>query len=112
MYRASSLICAIVACGLLAYAGYSAYHEPTEVAALTETEAGPADVGDGYLVVENAEQNLGERQVGEHRVVFRVSNLSERPGEVVGGSSGCTAICCFQIQDLGRVPVPPGGFVE
>lgn len=62
--------------------------------------------------MEDAEQELGERTLGEHPVVFRVANHTDRPGEVVGCASGCNALCCLEAEERGRVPVPPGQAAE
>lgn len=113
MYRAAEMVCAVAACGLIAWAGYTAFRPPGgSDETVGEPAERPMDAGEPGLVVENAVQDLGELPVGEHPVVFRVANRTDRPGEIVGGASGCNPICCFYAQDRGRIPVPPGGAAE
>jgi hypothetical protein len=104
MYRASAIVCAVAACGLLGWAAYSAYTAADDDSSVMG--------GEGSLVVENAEQDLGELPVGEHVVVFRVINQSGQPAEVVGDPGQCGPGCCFFLREPDRVLVPPGGTVE
>lgn len=110
MYRRLAGACVVAAAGLLGWAGYSAVSPPSAPDPVADgPPAGPDGSG---LVVVNADQDLGELPLGAHRVVFRVANRSDRPGEVVGGTHGCRAGCCFGLTDRTRVPVPPGETVE
>jgi hypothetical protein len=111
MFRAASILCGVAAAGLLASAGFTAFYPPADLggAALPKAHASLQDESTG-LEVENAERDLGEVPVGDHPVSFRVTNRSDQPGEVVG-STACTAVCCVEVHEQGRVPIPPGATV-
>jgi hypothetical protein len=108
MFRLSAMACAISACALVIWAGYTAF-----------SAAGPGLVGTGTgstdeagLVVDNPEQDLGERPVGEHRVIFRVTNRSDRKAEVFGYPGRCGNKCCYSSRHSERQNVAPGATVE
>lgn len=108
MVRVAGVVCAVVACGLLAWAGVLALRPPPD------PPPSPGTVATTELTVENAEQDLGAVPAGEHRVVFRVANRTDRPGAWVGGTTGCQAGsgCCLYFREATRVPVPPGETAE
>ena len=110
MFRILSVACAVAACGLLGWAGYTALHPPADLPVATDG-AGPSEEPAG-LVVDGAEQDVGERPVGEHPVTFRVTNRSGRPGEVVGYPGACGRGCCLFVRDADRRAVPPGETIE
>jgi hypothetical protein len=108
MYRASSIVCAVATCGLLGWAGVLALRP-------SPAEPAPAEAGEsGGLVVENAVQDLGVVPAGEHRVTFRITNPTNRPGEWVGGTTGCQAGrgCCLFFPGQSRMVVRPGETAE
>ena len=111
MLRTSAIVCAFIATGLLAWSGYLAYRQTVA------KDSAPND-GDSALQetnglsVENAQQDLGERLVGEHPVVFRVTNHSNRQASVVGYPVACGLRCCLERKNEGRMPIPPGATVE
>lgn len=115
MLRIISSACAVAACGLLAWAASSALHPAADEPRPTATEgggtpgSGPHEHG---LVIEDAEQDLGRRPVGEYPVTVRVTNLSDRPGEIVGYPGSCGGSCCFFVREPGRRTVPPGESIE
>jgi hypothetical protein len=62
--------------------------------------------------VEEATRELGEYPVGTSRLVFRVSNPSDRAAEVVSAPASCGKYCCLKPVGPERIPIPPGGSAE
>jgi hypothetical protein len=111
MYRASMVACVVAAIGLLGRAGYSALRPSVSTSEAAQSNGGSENGLEPYdrgLTVENAEQQLGERHVGEYEVVFRIANRSDQPGEVVGFPGSCGAVCCFSVKGPDRRMIPPG----
>lgn len=110
MFRTLSVVCAVAAAGLLGWAGYVALYPPAEE--LTPSlPVGPPQEPAG-LTVDGAEQDVGERPVGESAVSFRLTNRSGRAAELIGLPAGCGPTCCFAPRQPVRMPVPPGEMVE
>lgn len=114
MLRFASLICAFAAAGMLAWAGYSGSRAPSHgnEPVLKEGDTGVVSHDGSGLVVENAEQELGDQTVGEHPVTVRLTNPSGRLAEIVGYPNRCGAGVCLSFRDQGRIPIPPGGTIE
>lgn len=62
--------------------------------------------------VEEPERDVGERPVGTSQVVFRITNPTDHPIEVVGGLSGCGTLCCLKATVAERQTIPPGGALD
>ena len=113
MLRAFSIVSGIVACGLIGWAGYVAFRTPGASDSIpNDGEIGTAQQDSDSLRVENAKQELGERPVGEHPVVFRITNHSSRQAGVVGLPAACGLRCCWVPKNQERLSIPPGATIE
>lgn len=92
---AAVAICA--ALGLFGWAGRSYRAETRQVL--------PAEI-------EEPERDLGERPVGKSSVVFRITNPTDHPVEVVGAPDGCGILCCLKATVTDRQTIPPGGALD
>lgn len=112
MYRTAAFVCVLIAGTLLARFGYSVYVASEAIGLVpNDGDAGAGRPAGRSLDVENAEQDLGNLPIGEHPVVFRVTNSSDQPGEVVGYPKRCDWGVCLTAKEEGRVSVPPGATV-
>lgn len=105
MLRLLAIVCAVVTCGLLAWAGYTSFHPPASPATTGET-------GEPGLIVEDPVREVGELPVGVHHITFRVTNRSDRPGEIVGTSGQCGKGCCLRFPVSDRPTIAPGATIE
>jgi hypothetical protein len=112
MYRVAACVCAAIACVLIGWASYTAVRPQSDPDGSLVADEHVAPEPDMGVVVENAEQDLGGRPVGESAVVFRIANRSDSPGEIVGYPCACGRSCCFFPGSLGRRAVPPGETVQ
>ncbi|MBA4065817.1 MAG: hypothetical protein C0501_19280 [Isosphaera sp.] len=64
------------------------------------------------MEIESPEQDLGDHLVGQSEVVFRVTNPSDLPAEVVSVTEGCGRMCCLKPMTADRLSIPPGGSAE
>ena len=111
MLRFAAIVCAFIATGLFAWSGYLVYRAPG--ASDSTRIDGDSELQEtNGLSVENAQQDLGERLVGEHSVVFRITNHSNRQASVIGYPVACGLRCCLERKNEGRMPVPPGATLE
>lgn len=115
MIRAVSVAFALTAVGLAGWSAFLAFPSAADT-----TPPGPAETGKRALIaaqndeiaIENAEEDKGNRPLGDHRVVFRITNRSANPSEILGASLACNPMCCFEVTDAGRVAMAPGETTE
>jgi hypothetical protein len=99
-----SAIAALIATGLVMLAGHS-----YRFAHQTKSELGsPA----GVVVVEAAEQDVGERPLGKTQITFRLRNPSEHAAEVINLPETCGFTCCLKHGLSFPQPLPPGGSLD
>ena len=104
MLRAISICSLVVACGLMAWAGYSALQtEPFDAPPTTID-----DIDECGVVIENGEQQLGKVPSSGASVEFHVVNHSNQTATLVGGTNGCSAAGCFGLIDKSKMTIPPG----
>ncbi len=115
MLRTGSILSAVAAGGLLVWGSYTAVFPTTN----QQSQLAAYDVGSGShgphkhdVMVEDAEQDLGERPLGGNRVIFHITNRSGRSAEFVGLTEGCQGGCCFHLCGPGRVSVQSNSTVE
>jgi hypothetical protein len=111
MYRVLTMICALSAGGLAAFAATTYHREPAE-SEYGQAVDRPATLESAGLIVEDAEQDLGNTSIGKHAVTFHVTNRSASPGAVVGCPGSCGMRCCYSVPDDSHRAVPPGETVE
>ena len=110
MFRSFAQISVISACGFLGWGAILFLRTPTVENSLAITLSEPQ--GEGVLTIEDPSRDLGEMFIGEHRIAFRLVNNFPRPVEVIGGTSGCRASCCFDLQNYERTLIRPGEIVD
>jgi hypothetical protein len=86
---------AAVVCGALAAVEYAREQRPAEPE--------PA------WTITPEEVELGEVPVGEHTVVFEMTNPADRPRRIVGLNEGCQGGVCLVSRHHEQVTVPAGG---
>lgn len=62
--------------------------------------------------VESPERDLGDHPVGRSQIVFRVTNPTDHPAEVISAPDGCGKLCCLKPLTTDRLSIPPGGSVD
>src|SRR5438046_630365 len=82
MYRAAAAVSVVIAFGLLAWVGYSAYYSP-------------APTQDAEWIVEGPDRDLGEIPLGDHTIEFQLTNPAAVARKIMGSSGRCSPSHCF-----------------
>src|SRR5262245_11313065 len=64
---------------------------------------------DETVSIDLADRELGRLPLGQHEIVFHITNPSDRPRRIIGFSGTCVVNCCFSSSHSSPVEILPRG---
>lgn len=96
MLRTLSIVCAVGALSLGAWAAYVAYQDSGAAAP------------DPPFIVEPIELDLGAVPLGERTIEFAITNPARKSRRIIGLAEGCSPGLCFSSNHHTQIVVQPG----